>query len=1180
MTIRPRSRTAVLTSVMAAMLLAMPVGVFAEVGLTGDGALTNEGAPAQIEVLANEAEGTSALEEGATSTAAAVPDRDTIDALAAAQLDALQPGTYTIAPSAATTLFIEVDDEGVARLGESTSPDARAWTVEQDADGYLTIRSEVSGLVLAAETSQDGARVVAAAPDDSYAQKWIATPQDDGTFELVSAVDPKLVLGVSDGLATGSAIEVCTASDDADQSWSVQAVPSAREELDALAAAHAQDLADGTYILHAGVADSSVLEVAGGSSADRANVQLFSLNGANCQQWRVNHDEAGYVTLTNVASGKVLDIEGASSVEGTNVQQYTSNGSWAQKWIAVADGAGTIRLYSALAQGVVLDVTGGLTANGTNVRIWSDNGSAAQAWRVEDLAATHAALDELAAANADAVADGVYVIEAQVGSRKVLDVTGASAADGANVQTYTSNMSGAQQWRVSHDAEGYIVLTNVASGKVLDVAGAGLVSGTNVDQYTANGTRAQRWIAVSVDAANPQAGWTLRSALYPNLVLDVDGGGTGDGVNVQVWSANGSTAQTFLFISTTVSVEPCEDILPDGWFFLSPSGAGNYVVDVKDGSKTDGSTLQIYQRNDSLAQLFRFEYVGGYYRIVGAGSGRALDVAGGNIIPPTNVQIWGFDAQGANANQQFAARDNGDGTYTFINRASGLALDVEGGRYANGVKLQAYTPNGSAAQRFTLIEQKNLLAQGIFAISPVKGSDRLLDVVGASVDEGTGIQMYSRNDTPAQKWQVFLVPGRDNTYTIESLGSGKRLAADASGRVYQTAAGASDNQYWEPEITDAGSFALRHVATGKYLDVEGGSTASGAAVQVYAGNGSDAQRFYFTSTNVLTTGTYMVHAASNRTFVLDVNGGSRSNGANVQLWSNNDSGAQKWEVTLNGDGTYTFVNARSNKALDVQGAAAYSGANVQQYQQNGSAAQKWRVTYEGGGGYKIASAINPAFVLDISGGVMADGRNIGLYEDNGSAAQRFNFTQTTYEEDYVLGVPRDALVEWLEAHENSYYLGTRYSGGFSYETCLYPNGDPRWDGYTGMNCTGFVAHAYRAVGGDVEAIARNNNHSPWASPGGGGYINAWRWYGYAIDSGAEVYHFNSVAAMLASGLAEKGDIIFFRTNGAIDCHIGFFWGDSPSENKMWHQILPGNLIGPAFNNANKAEINQQTVLIK
>ncbi len=184
--------------------------------------------------------------------------------------------------------------------------------------------------------------------------------------------------------------------------------------------------------------------------------------------------------------------------------------------------------------------------------------------------------------------------------------------------------------------------------------------------------------------------------------------------------------------------------------------------------------------------------------------------------------------------------------------------------------------------------------------------------------------------------------------------------------------------------------------------------------------------------------------------------------------------------------------------------------------------------------------------------------------------------------DTVFGIPRLSVVNWLTSRQyNGYYLGTRYSSGFSYQTCLYPNGAPGPGGYTGMNCTGFVAHVFRSLGVNVDAVAANNNHTPWgAGPGGGGYINAWRWYGYAIDSGCKVYHFNTVADMLNSGLAQKGDVIFFKTDGSIDCHIGFFWGDNSHDNKMWHQILPGNLIGPCFNNANKSETRQQCVLIK
>lgn len=94
----------------------------------------------------------------------------------------------------------------------------------------------------------------------------------------------------------------------------------------------------------------------------------------------------------------------------------------------------------------------------------------------------------------------------------------------------------------------------------------------------------------------------------------------------------------------------------------------------------------------------------------------------------------------------------------------------------------------------------------------------------------------------------------------------------------------------------------------------------------------------------------------------------------------------------------------------------------------------------------------------------------------------------------VLGVNRSSLVNWLMSHENDgYYRGTRYDTHLSQESCMYPKGDPRWDGYTGMNCGGFVSHAYMKAGGNLAPIAAEQSHSPWSGgPGRGGCVNAYR----------------------------------------------------------------------------------------
>ncbi|KFJ00369.1 alpha-amylase [Bifidobacterium porcinum] len=151
-------------------------------------------------------------------------------------------------------------------------------------------------------------------------------------------------------------------------------------QLDALAKAHASDLEDGTYTVSTALKDGMVLDVAGGSKSDRANVQLGGSNGGANQKWRVSHDSKGYVTLANVNSGKVLDVAGGSARNGANALQYSSNGGRNQKWVAVRSGS-SYRLVSALSRSLVLDVAGWSTKNGANVDVWASNGGANQQWK-------------------------------------------------------------------------------------------------------------------------------------------------------------------------------------------------------------------------------------------------------------------------------------------------------------------------------------------------------------------------------------------------------------------------------------------------------------------------------------------------------------------------------------------------------------------------------------------------------------------------------------------------------------------------------------------------------------------------------------------------------------------------------------------------------------------------------
>ena len=84
-------------------------------------------------------------------------------------------------------------------------------------------------------------------------------------------------------------------------------------------------------------------------------------------------------------------------------------------------------------------------------------------------------------------------------------------------------------------------------------------------------------------------------------------------------------------------------------------------------------------------------------------------------------------------------------------------------------------------------------------------------------------------------------------------------------------------------------YKIESLLSGKVLDVSGGSSASGANVQQYAWNGSDAQLWQF-----IDAGNGQHYIQSKLGTVLEVAYGSTANGANVQTYERNNSTAQKW----------------------------------------------------------------------------------------------------------------------------------------------------------------------------------------------------------------------------------------------------------------------------------------------
>ena len=152
------------------------------------------------------------------------------------------------------------------------------------------------------------------------------------------------------------------------------------------------------------------------------------------------------------------------------------------------------------------------------------------------------------------------------------------------------------------------------------------------------------------------------------------------------------------------------------------------------------------------------------------------------------------------------------------------------------------------------------------------------------------------------------------------------MSQDASGAnslvnaIYVTATGGS-----QPPTGRTGRITG---LAGKCVDVAGASTANGAAVQLYACNGTNAQTW-----TVGTDGT--VRALGK---CMDVAAAGTANGTQIQLWDCNGTGAQVWQYNA---ADSTLRNPASNRCLDVTGNSSADGTRLQIWDCFAGANQRW-----------------------------------------------------------------------------------------------------------------------------------------------------------------------------------------------------------------------------------------------
>lgn len=445
--------------------------------------------------------------------------------------------------------------------------------------------------------------------------------------------------------------------------------------------------------------------------------------------------------------------------------------------------------------------------------------------------------------------------------------------------------------------------------------------------------------------------------------------------------------------------------VPDGNYFINVRFKVASSVDISGASTSDSTTIQLYSGNGSKAQQFKFsKQSDGSYVITNVNSDKALDVRG--AAAGNNSVVQQYAINGTNA-QRWFIRDSGAGYY-LQSALGNWVLDLSGGNTSNGTAIRLYAPNGTQAQRFVVSSSEvSVPVNAAVNIKSAGKSNLVFDVPGASTANSARIQLYAANGTNAQKFRFQQIG--NGTYNIVNVNSGKVLdvygASASNGAVLQQYdSNGTVAQQWTVRNYGDGKISLMSVNANKAIDVPGANYSSNVALQLYSPNDTAAQQWIIEKSKTmrdrlneqaakhrqdLPDGTYSFGSKLKTNMKMDVYGASRSDCANVQLWTGNGTNAQRWRVSHDDNGYVTLTSANSDKALDVYGASTANGANAQQYASNGTYAQKWIAIKNSDGSYTFQSALAENKVLDVSGASTLNGANVQLYAANGTNAQKW-----------------------------------------------------------------------------------------------------------------------------------------------------------------------------------------------
>ena len=394
--------------------------------------------------------------------------------------------------------------------------------------------------------------------------------------------------------------------------------------------------------------------------------------------------------------------------------------------------------------------------------------------------------------------------------------------------------------------------------------------------------------------------------------------------------------------ASSIRIEPNGVSGMAGLYKVQNRNSGKFL-DLNGNSTADNTAIVQWddEGNEEFQQWQFVEVVPGVYAIKAASSGgKGMDVANASTDNSTQVLLYPYNG---GRHQQFILVDKGSGYYQFVARHCGKVVEIPGASTTSGEWIKTWENNGSACQQWKLIQ-----CTGETGTYPVATFYQDINYGGYAVQlpegaynqaqlEAHGIQT---NDITSLK----VTPGfKVTVYDGASFnGSSKVLTGDTNYIGNDWNDKTSSIKIEPNGVTGLGGIhKVVNYKSGKYMDLNGNSTANSTAVVQWDDEGTEQyQQWRF---NEIETGVYTIQSAATQNRGLDVANQGTANGTQVVLYDYLGGAHQQFIAYDRGNGYYQFVARNSGRVLEMPNGTTSSGAQVQIWDNNSQICSWWQL---------------------------------------------------------------------------------------------------------------------------------------------------------------------------------------------------------------------------------------------